>query len=127
MTQQKDELSKELCGLLGICWHIEAPKESYLGQDGKYYMTCLVCGETKIDRFGFYFNPDFTSEAGRVQLLKLILSRVDWPRIANHIGYWKNTTTWYIHPSYMLDDNGAFAIAARDLLKKESAAWAYTS
>jgi len=102
--QQKDELNKELCGLLGICWHEFMEKE----------YRCTHCDAPDYEK-----NPDFTSEAGRVQLLKLMSKRPDFIR------FLLSTFVWLYSPDALsahwadmfLDDNGAFAIAARDFLK----------
>ena len=103
MTQQhKDELNKELCGLLGICTH---PKE-YFGLDDKLHLICGVCKQIIYeDRFDVW--PDFTSDAGKIRLLREL----------------KNTKDWYfyavklINEVYLLDETGKLAIAARDFLK----------
>ena len=102
MTQQhKDELNKELCGLLGICWHHFMEKE----------YRCTHCDAPDYEK-----NPDFTSEAGRVQLLKLMADRDDYDDFIGFINrwHWIDTEEAFY---FMLDDNGAFAMAARDFLK----------
>ena len=88
--QQKEELNKQLCGLLGI-----NPK------------ILSVMGGM------MWEYPDFTSEAGRVQLLKILVKKQLFRDLLN------NTYCLDIHLLYlyMTDDNGAFAIAARDFLK----------
>ena len=100
--QQKDELNKELCGLLGICWH---------EPDLAYYIKtsmprCKKCKQP-IPMIDQDQNPDFTSDAGKIRLLREL----------------KNTKDWYfyavklINEVYLLDETGSFAIAARDFLK----------
>ena len=95
--QQKDELNKELCGLLGICWHMNIITQCSVGE---VRFPCTKCGSVK-------YNPDFTSDAGKIRLLREL----------------KNTKDWYfyavklINEVYLLDETGKLAIAARDFLK----------
>ena len=101
--QQKDELNKELCGLLGICWH---EKDKDVG-----IMNACVCGVQTYYNVDFNHhlncNPDFTSDAGKIRLLREL----------------KNTKDWYFYvvkliiEVYLLDETGKLAIAARDFLK----------
>ena len=95
--QQKDKLNKQLCGLLGI-----NPK------------ILSVMGGM------MWEYPDFTSEAGRVQLLRLMWqadeSKPDC--LPPKIGFWwDKLSSPYLIVEYMLNDNGSFAIAARGFLK----------
>jgi len=118
--QQKDELNKELCGLLGICWHEFNSKDSkralarsrIFGGSGR---ECKKCG-IGIESEKRKDNPDFTSEVGRVQLLKLMADRDDYDDFIGFINrwHWIDTEEAFY---FMLDDNGAFAMAARDFLK----------
>ena len=119
--QQKDELNKELCGLLGICWH----ETGGVGveENGRIYSQCRICKKIFRDREWGYnelgyesSNPDFTTEAGRVQLLKLMADRDDYDDFIGFINrwHWIDTEEAFY---FMLDDNGAFARAARDFLK----------
>ena len=86
--EQRDSLNKELCGLLGI-----NPK------------ILSVMGGM------MWEYPDFTSEAGRVQLLKLMFERKGFDKF---IDLMVNPYNFIL---YLRDDNGAFAIATRDFLK----------
>ena len=91
-SQEKD---KFICKKLGLCWH-----------DIKYGR-CKYCGELGYD----LSNPSFTSEAGRVQLLKLIMAAPEnsnMVELRNILGSWRNTTLWFINPEYMTDDTGKF-------------------
>jgi len=103
MTQQeKDELNKELCGLLGI-----NPK------------ILSVMGGM------MWEYPDFTSEVGRVQLLKLMMKRDTTEEVENKKSIYDFFDSldynvghdYHFCNGYLLDDDGAFAIAARDFLK----------
>jgi len=55
--------NKELAELLGLCWH------------ECNYTVCDYCTE----------NPDFTSDAGKVQLLRLMMERDDFEDFFDHI------------------------------------------
>ena len=117
--QQKDELNKELCRLLEICWH----EEDYL--QARHCNIGCSCGfiTTRKEELSFHAsmsNPDFTSEAGRIKLLGIMRDRADWFRFL-----------WRIMPdvpardesgtrmldNYVLNKTGRLAIAARDFLK----------
>jgi len=85
---------------------------------------CINCG-IGIESENRKDNPDYTSEAGRVQLLKLMkkgdfvgfiekIGMIHYPPYSQSRG---RETIYYIEDKYMTDDNGAFAIAARDFLK----------
>ena len=107
--QQKDELNKELCGLLGLCWHHFMEKE----------YRCTHCDAPDYEK-----NPDFTSEAGRINLLKIIdsLPNGQIHRLLAKINQLSldedgDFIDYAVPVSLLTDDNGAFAIAARDFLK----------
>ena len=93
--QQKDKLNKQLCGLLGI-----NPK------------ILSVMGGM------MWEYPDFTSEVGRVQLLKIMMAREGSARFIIRIYEFNDHNSGAIHfANDIIDDNGALAIAARDFLK----------
>ena len=108
MTQQhKDELNKQLCGLLGICWHHFMEKE----------YRCTHCDAPDYEK-----NPDFTSEAGRVQLLKLMMKIKNYENFGDLwflFACWddKENKVYAVPTKYLTNDNGAFARAAREFLK----------
>jgi len=116
-VSERIALNKELCGLLGIPWHEVVDEDADL-------MYCS-CGEMGGDINGFEvhcnrLNPDFTTEAGRVQLSKIMWKRKDFDKFLREQingSYWLELEE-YIE-RYVNDDNGAFAIAARDYLKQQ--------
>jgi hypothetical protein len=74
MTTANLALNKRACELLGICWH-EA-----IANNDKYYEAThegwrCSCGRSVpcINR-----NPDFTTDPGKVELLRLMMQREDW-------------------------------------------------
>jgi len=125
MTQQeKDKLNKQLCGLLGICWHVPR-KEIFIKNDK---MECGKCcqwlrirparDENELTGGYEFVNPDFTSEVGRVQLLKIMMAREGSARFIIRIYEFNDHNSGAIHfANDIIDDNGAFAMAARDFLK----------
>ena len=122
IQQQKDEFNKQLCGLLGICWHEFNSKDSkralarsriFGGSDRE----CKKCG-IGIESEKRKDNPDFTSEVGRVQLLKIMMAREGSARFIIRIYEFNDHNSGAIHfANDIIDDNGAFARAARDFLK----------
>jgi len=124
--QQKDKLNKQLCGLLGICWHEFNSKDSkralarsrIFGGSGR---ECKKCG-IGIESEKRKDNPDFTSEVGRVQLLKLMMKIKNYEDFGDLwflFACWddKENKVYAVPTKYLTDDNGAFARAARDFLK----------
>jgi hypothetical protein len=124
--QQKDKLNKELCGLLGICWHEEISdlpdhflKHHRCSCEFKtYYRTELF------KHLSGNCNPDFTSEAGRVQLLEIMRGRTDWFsflwQIMPDVPAREESGTRMLD-NYILNKTGNLATAARDFLKEKSA------
>lgn len=86
----KDEKNKLACKILGICWH---KKDTKRGTDYTYY---CVCGKKFYLRENLYkhckFNPDFTSDAGKVQLLEQIEKRKDVHSLLVYL--WDNIGTF---------------------------------
>jgi hypothetical protein len=124
MTQQeKDELNKELCQLLGICWHEEDCRWDVGSDDKEILRFQCTCKRSSFDKRGFTkhckkSNHDFTSEAGRVQLLKLIRLRAGFSQFVRDVGNGEGEFKAFLLILELFhDDNGAFAIAARDFLK----------
>jgi len=77
----KDEdLNKELCGLLGICWHEEIG--AVKPPDNSWIYACR-CGCSFRRKGGIKIhieesNPDFSSPAGIVELLGILRKKKDW-------------------------------------------------
>ena len=120
--QQKDELNKELCGLLGVCWH--ETRGDALGRIGDNRCSCgkEFLMHSELRSHIKESNPDFTSEAGRVQLLKLMMKIKNYEDFGDLwflFACWddKENKVYAVPTKYLTDDNGAFARAARDFLK----------
>ena len=64
MNRDKDIVEK-----LGGCWH-----EFNIGVAGYHY--CIHCKVMSI--YDFIANPDFTSDAGKIQLLRKLMESKDW-------------------------------------------------
>jgi hypothetical protein len=105
-----NDINKELAGLLGIPRH-RTGKAGY----------CEVCGHHSC----FKHNPDFISDAGKIELLRLMMKREDWPEFCNSIGHSYATKKipssayYYIWMVYILDTTGRLAQAAVEFLRKE--------
>lgn len=103
MTQEKD---KFICEKLGVCWH------DVKIVDGRYVCDCDNIADGLFNSCALS-NPDFTSEAGRVQLLKLMEKHEDYFDFINTIGKavpssTRLTLTCFIPVGYMTDDTGKF-------------------
>lgn len=106
----KDEISKELCELLGIEYkpakHIQV---EFFDEDGR-------------DRWEFEEGTTFTTDSGKISLLREMekIKKIR-PFIIKTCGlgledlYFVN----WIPISFLTDENFAFAIAARDFLRRE--------
>ena len=69
--------NRELCELLGICWHERVCDLT---------MKC-TCGDFHSLSAGpFPDNPDFTTDAGKVMLLREMRKREDWFEFLNEHG-----------------------------------------
>ena len=97
-----EELNKELCGLLGI----EPKILSVMGGLMWEY-------------------PDFTTDSGKVQLLKLMRKRIDWRLFLTflvHGASW-NPENWETSHfnliDFILDDTGKLEQAALEFLRRE--------
>jgi hypothetical protein len=95
------DINKELAGLLGIPINQWKTK----GMDGKMHL---------------HSNPDFTSDSGKIELLRLMMEREDWDAFLAYL---------YIHQTedsgmeamakYITDTTGRLAQAALEWLQKE--------
>jgi len=88
MTQEKD---KFICEKLGICWH------EWKSDHASF--TCIKCGYRCNSSETPPKNLDFTSEAGRVQLLKLLVDKDE---------FWLEDDSFLDLEDFMLDDTGKF-------------------
>jgi hypothetical protein len=98
------DINRELAERLGIPRH-RTGKAGY----------CEVCGHHSC----FEKNPDFTSDSGKIELLRLMMKREDWPEFC---GLWAGCEmmgNFYIHIDYITDTTGRLAQAAVEFLRKE--------
>jgi len=121
--KQKEELNKELCQLLGICWH----EHKCTKVDGGFSWVCGKCRDVyPFEDGSLLSNPDFTSDSGKIQLLREMRRRDDWVGFIEKVGMIHHPphsqsrgreTIYYIEDFDILDRTGLLAIAAKDFLK----------
>lgn len=98
-----EELNKELCWLLGICWHEHS--------GGMY--SC-ACGKTfdSIDWLLQHIercNPDFTTDSGKIQLLREMM------KVRDLLEFLLGTDDDFVE--MLIDNKGKFALTVRDFLR----------
>ena len=76
MTTDKNRFVAEK---LGLCWHRAVP-DLRIGLPTRVSIFC-PCGKCGSDED----NPDFSTDAGAVQLLRLMMERPDCDRLLRHI------------------------------------------
>lgn len=110
-SQEKD---KFICEKLGVCWHEWVTN---YGHDSDMLM-CKHCWEYPRE---VNPNPDFTSEAGRVQLLKLMIKHKDWKNFVWSLGfsYFTQSLCAQLLEDYFADDTGKFRDAVYEWLGGE--------
>jgi hypothetical protein len=107
------DINKELAELLGLCWH-RNKIQLYSGGEIRY--SCENCGSMD-------YNPDFTTDSGKIELLRLMMKREDWERFKFQIecqGY-DHIPGNCVKLNLILDTTGLLAQAAVEWLRKESA------
>ena len=115
-------LSRRICKKLRICWH-----GLVKGVFGEFYE--CACGLQFDSEDGIVahlldnhnFNPDFTDDAGAVQLLRIMGEREDGYEFISFIGgeveFNKNGTVWKKNiPADFITTHGALAKAAYEFL-----------
>lgn len=93
---------KYICEKLGLCWH-EKERIEVLIAGTPFGETKCTCGKTVCHKI----NPDFTSEAGRIGLLKLIMEHP------------KYSLKDYVSIRHMINDEGLFRDGIYRLLKDD--------
>jgi hypothetical protein len=91
LSQEREppmDKNRELCELLGICWH-EQP------------------------------NPDFTTDAGKVRLLRILRNRDDWHKFAKFCGFDEIQANSLFRIDYILDTTGRLRDKAIAFLKEK--------
>jgi hypothetical protein len=117
------DINEELAGLLGLCWH----KFIYTGGYGsspdkmtRQVEKCSKCGK-KANIYGDEY-PDFTTDSGKIELLRLMEKREDWLEFAEVnfvIQYDDYSYKAFIPVSLMTDTTGLLAQAAVEFLRRE--------
>ncbi len=107
-------INKELAELLGIVWHDTVSTYPLDPKDTKYCETCQeYIGESRK-----HDNPDFTSDSGKIALLREMMKREDVDDFLRSITGGITSPERMIFAYYIIDNTGKLAIAARDFLKR---------
>jgi hypothetical protein len=112
------DINRELTELLGLCWHDYQEKS----HEEWNVMVCQKCGiETNglEAQFQKYWNPNFTSDSGKIELLRLMMKREDWSKFLFTINKIAGITVWgqnFIFVRYITDTTGLLARAAMEWL-----------
>ena len=69
-SNDKTALNKRACELLGICWHENIWHDPQEIEEVIFYDKCYDCGKLLRD----CDRPDFTTDSGKVELLRLMKS-----------------------------------------------------
>jgi len=113
----KQERDKAIWEALGHCTH---PRKDF-GMDEEYHLICGLCKEKIYDcRFDVW--PDFSSDAGKVLLLREMMKRKDWPEFVQHtdgafiLDEFKDKMSFMCIELYITDETGKFATEVYDWL-----------
>ena len=108
-----NQANREVAEKLGLCWH--EPQFVTLGRVTKH--KCAKCHKVvkHVD-----FNPDFSTDAGKVQLMKLMMKREDYLTFCRYsecqIDNQTNEVFW--SERYILDTTGLLVKAAIKFLEE---------
>jgi hypothetical protein len=117
-------INRELTELLGLCWH---RWEYLLGNPPNEVGRCS-CGKfsdvTYMEWINIHAhnNPDFASDPGKIELLRLMMKREDWSKFLFTINKIAGITVWgqnFIFVRYITDTTGLLARAAVEFLRRE--------
>jgi hypothetical protein len=64
---------------------------------------------------------DFTTDSGKIELLRLMMKRKDWPEFLDKVGWcsrWEKHS--YLYIDYLTDTTGKLRDAALEWLRKEA-------
>ena len=78
------DINRELAELLGLCWHEIINTYEQTGWNEGFIYKCQRCN--KISNHDEYWNSDFTTDPGKIELLRLMMKREDWVQFAKAIG-----------------------------------------
>jgi hypothetical protein len=121
------DINRELAELLGLCWHEYIPKS----EDEWATMVCSKCRKETNNLDAQFPNVipvyDFGSDSGKIELLRLMMKREDWPEFISTVGKYsiisgepEEPFDPWIRLDYILDTTGLLAQAARDFLKGQN-------
>jgi hypothetical protein len=119
------DINRELAELLGLCWH------EYDHWEGRYQVCRCGVKYFYSDKPVDWANPNFTTDSGKIELLRLMKNQEDWRDFLSSVGYcasiggfWNGKVyipKWedWISVDLITDTTGLLAQAAREFLRKE--------
>jgi hypothetical protein len=114
------DINRELAERLGVHWHKDNG-EGFCGEvcDCGLHLYDIECRSyTPVESQ----NPDFTSDPGKIELLRLMMKREDWPQF--HLSLFRETAHGrmndFIPIRFITDTTGLLAQAAVEFLRRES-------
>lgn len=116
------ERDKAIWQALGHCWHESKLPAIDVDRSGKYpdgshdLYECMKCGK--------YYQrrnlPDFSTDSGKVMLLREVMKLEDWFEFSKIIGFWSvglrplKTRHFFIKSELITDTTGKFALEVYD-------------
>jgi hypothetical protein len=103
--------NRELAELLGLCWHEH--HESWRYKKGM--SRCWKCSSQE-------HNPDYSTDSGKVELLRLMMKREDWDEFCASVfgkRFYVKCLMSDVIKYYITDTTGRLAQAALEWLRKE--------
>jgi hypothetical protein len=118
------ERDKAICVALGIEWH-----ESAEDSEKVFIHVICSCGrhfkcQDTLERHIDVSNPDFSTDSGKVMLLREVMKLEDWFEFSKIIGFWSvglrplKTRHFFIKSELITDTTGKFALEVYDWLVK---------
>jgi hypothetical protein len=114
------DINKELAELLGLCWH------EYDHWEGRYQVCRCGVKHFYSDKPVDWANPDFASDSGKIELLRLMMKREDWSKFAVYIWDAEVVINSQVIPQvaitiiYITNTTGRLAQAAVEFLKGQN-------
>jgi hypothetical protein len=104
------DINRELAELLGVLHEVVIDRD--------FPNALCACGATGCLKI----TPDFTSDPGKIELLRLMMKREDWSKFLFTINKIAGITVWgqnFIFVRYITDTTGLLAQVAVEFLRRE--------